>query len=183
MAVVGSRYAEAFFGSVPSGAASAAAGRALSGLSDLWRASEEFRFFMQNPVVPDAVKKETVRMAVSDDCVEETGAVFLNFIHLLIDKDRFSLLPEISAEYESIRVRNGNGLIISVYSPEALDGDQLERIREKFRAEHGAAFAVANNHIDPSLIGGLRIKIGDKLIDDSLSGRLSRLLSAIERQP
>ena len=178
MPVIESRYAEAFLGSVPTAEAADGVERALTGLSGLWRDNEEFRFFMLNPVVPDNAKKETVMQILREDA--EANPILKNFIYLLIDKERLTLLPEISDEFSSIKSKSRNGITITVTSAETLDGGQMEGIREKYRAQYGAAYADIQNIVEPSLIGGVRVQIGDMLIDNTLSDSLKNLLLAIE---
>ena len=176
MPVIESRYAEAFLGLVKPEDADRAEDD-LTGLSEIWRTNAELKFFMQNPVVPAAAKKEAVQKIFDGN----QNPVFLNFINLLIDKNRLDLLPEISREYTELKNRYRNRIGITVYSAEPLEERQLSLIGEKYRAMYGSSSAETENIVDPSLIGGLMIKIGDTLIDDTLSGRLKNLLSAIER--
>ena len=177
MPVIETRYAEAFLGSAKSAEAADEAGALLSDFSELWRGNEELKFFMSNPVVPDSAKKDTVVRIFSEDGL---NPAFKNFIFLLIDKKRLLLIPEISGEYARLKNKYRNGIVITAWSQEALDGERLDRIREKYRIQYGASSAEIVNIVDTSLIGGVRIKIGDTLIDDSVSGRLKDLLSAIE---
>ena len=173
MPVVEARYAEALLTAVPSPAAADGAGEALSELSNLWQTDAALSFFMQNPVVPNAVKKDTVLKLFPD--TDKPDRLFYNFINLLIDKKRLSYLPEIEKEYSKIKNKTRNCLSMAVISARPLDNGQLDAIREKYRVKYGAAYATAVNVIEPGLIGGVRVKIGDAFVDDTLSGHLKNL--------
>ena len=175
MPVVEARYAEALLTAVPSAAAADEAGEALSELSNLWQTDAALSFFFQNPVVPDAVKKDTVSKLFPD--TDKPARLFYNFINLLIDKKRLSFLPEIEKEYVKIKNKMRNGLDVAVISAHPLENGQLGTIREKYRVKYGAAYATAVNIIEPGLIGGVRVKIGDVFVDDTLSGHLKNLQS------
>jgi len=174
MPVIGSRYAEALLHLTRSPEAAEKAGTILKNLSALWEGSEEFRRFMLNPVVPDRVKKETVRLIVKD---ADADATCLDFIFLLIDKERLPLITEIRGEYEALKNERANAIEIEVFSSEALERRQLDLIEDKYRAKYSVARAVVNNRVEPSLMGGVKIVIGDTVIDGTLSGRLNELLA------
>ena len=173
MPVVEARYAEALITAVPSAEAADEAGAALSELSRLLKVDADLNFFMQNPVVPDAVKKETASKVFPD--AAKPDRLFFNFINLLIDKKRLALLPDIDKEYAKIKNKMRNGIDVTVVSARPLDAGQLETIREKYRVRYGAAYANATNVTEPGLIGGVRVKIGDAFVDDTLSGHLKKL--------
>ena len=175
MPAVEARYAEALLSAVPSAAAADEAGAALSELSRLLQTDADLNFFMQNPVVPDAVKKETVFKFFTD--AAKPDRLFYNFISLLIDKKRLSFLPGIEKEYVKIKNKLRNGVDVTVVSARPLESGQLDTIREKYRVKYGAAYATAVNVTEPGLIGGVRVKIGDVFTDDTLSGHLKKLQS------
>jgi len=178
MPVIESRYAEAFLGTIATPESADGIEKILSDFSELWKSSEEFKFFMLNPVVTDGAKKETVLQILAEDA--GGNKMLTNFFNLLIDRERFFLLPEISREYTDIKNKLRNSINIEIYSAEPLEEHQMEALKEKYRRQYGAQHAAAKNLVDSSLIGGVRVKIGDMLIDDTLSGRLQNLLLAIE---
>ena len=168
MPVVESRYAEALLSVIPSADAADGIETTLSELSALWRSHEELRYFMLNPVIPDNVKKDTVLKILSEDAPQ----VLVNFLSLIVDKDRLALLPDIHVAYRQLKNKRRQNLVIEVYSASTLDERQMSQIREKYRNQYGALTAETFNYLDPSLLGGVRIKIGDTYIDDTLMGRL-----------
>ena len=64
---------------------------------------------------------------------------------------------------------------MAILSPFPLDTPQIDRITEKFRSLHGAASVKAEVKVDTSLIGGVKVVIGDKVTDGTAAGRLKAL--------
>ena len=110
---------------------------------------------------------------------EPAGLLLSRFLRLLLDKGRLAFLPNIAEEYGAIKANHRNVLRVTVRSAAPLDGDSLDRIRDKYKRQYGAVLAEVENVIEPSLIGGLTVQIGDLRIDDTIYGRLASLARAI----
>ena len=91
MPVIESRYAEAFLSAIKSPETADDVESKLSGLSEVWRGSDELKFFMLNPVVPDAAKKDTIAQILS--LGEKADPVLKNFIFLFYSRS-FTGSPE-----------------------------------------------------------------------------------------
>ena len=97
-----------------------------------------------------------------------------NLALLLAKRGRFSVLPEVSAEYDAL-VRDSRGIVAAtVTTPAPLSDPQLAQVRTRVEQLAGAK-AQVTAATDPTLLGGLTIRIGDTLIDASVKGRLARL--------
>jgi F-type H+-transporting ATPase subunit delta len=98
----------------------------------------------------------------------------VNMALRLTRRGRFAILPSIQAEYDGL-VRRSRGIVtVSVTTPAPLSKGDLAAIGA--RAEELAGGAVElTAQTDPSLLGGLTVRIGDRLIDASVRGRLERL--------
>ena len=147
-------------------------------LGDFARAldeTEEFRLFMQSPVVPKSVKKETAAKLFKDSL----PGLAANFFSLIIDKDRTRLLPEIYREYDYIKNLRRNVLPITVFSAGPLDEELMAAICGKYAEMHGAESVSVTTVADKTLLGGVCVQIGDIRIDDTLSGRLANLRLAL----
>jgi len=98
----------------------------------------------------------------------------LNLALLLTGRGGFGILPAVGAEYDAM-VRESRGIVAAtVTTPTPLSARELKAVRT--RAEQLAGTHVElDAQTDPSLVGGLTVKIGDRLIDASVRGRLERL--------
>lgn len=105
-------------------------------------------------------------------------AGFLQFLAVLAENRRITLLPEISALYETLRAEAQNIVRARVTSALPLDEAALAKLRESLRARFGRDVEI-EAAVDPALIGGAVIDTGDTVIDGSVRGRLARLDTAL----
>ena len=106
------------------------------------------------------------------------GEAFGNFLGLLFDNRRLSLLPEIAGLYDELRFEAERVVKAKVTSAAALADGELETIKAALRKRFGREVEV-ETAIDASLIGGALIDAGDVVIDGSIKGKLERLQSAL----
>ena len=98
----------------------------------------------------------------------------LNLALLLTRRGRFGILPAVSAEYDAM-VRESRGIVAAtVTTPTPLSTKDLAAVRTRVEQLAGSHVEL-DAETDPSLVGGLTVKIGDRLIDASVRGRLERL--------
>jgi len=120
-----------------------------------------------------AVAFEHRRKAVEELLGGHVSPQALNLALLLTKRGRFAILPSVGAEYDAL-VRKSRGIVAATVttperSPPGADGGADSR--GAARREQGGA----GTDTDPSLVGGLTVRIGDRLIDASVRGRLERL--------
>ena len=125
---------------------------------------------LDNPAAPITVRLEALRKALGGDI----SPYALNLCLLLTARGRFSILPAVSAEYEALLRRSRGVLAATVTTPGPLPAAELAavRVRVEQLARGPVELTQATDH---SLIGGLTVRIGDRLIDASVRGRLERL--------
>ena len=97
-----------------------------------------------------------------------------NLVQLLARRGRISILPAVAAEYRRLLNEERGILEALVTSPAPLDEADLDALRRKIEAMTGARVEITGA-VDPALIGGLTVRVGDTLIDASVRGRLERL--------
>ena len=95
-----------------------------------------------------------------------------NFLLTLAQEGALDRLPEIVRSFERYSQAGAQKLSGEVISAVALDDAQQKRITEELRARYGDQLELRFS-VDPSLIGGLIIRIGDQVLDNSLRARLS----------
>jgi F-type H+-transporting ATPase subunit delta len=125
---------------------------------------------VDSPAVPFAER----RAAVEQLLAKLISPMALNLALLLAQRGRFGILPELSAEYDAL-VRKSRGIVAAtVTTPAPLPKEELAQVRARVEKLAGAKVELTTA-TDPALLGGLTIRIGDKLIDASVQGRLERL--------
>ncbi len=148
----------------------------LAWLETLTDDSEEFRFVWLHPVIAAPVKEKILEAALR----EEIPPALWSFLLLLVARGREQMLGGIAEQFRR-RVLESRGIrAADVYTAMQLPPEVREDLREALCGRE-AAEVVLREHHDPSLLGGLVIRIDDLKMDGSLKRRLQnirRVLSA-----
>jgi F-type H+-transporting ATPase subunit delta len=97
-----------------------------------------------------------------------------NFIRLLADNRRLAVLPEISEQFERLRQESRGALAVEVATAYPLDAAQEQALAAALQARLDREITISSRE-DPELIGGVRIRAGDLVIDGSVQGQLQQL--------
>jgi F-type H+-transporting ATPase subunit delta len=125
---------------------------------------------VDNPAVPFAARRSAVEQLLGPSVSRDA----CNLALLLARHGRFAVLPDVSAEYDAL-VRESRGIVAATVTTSApLSPKELAGVRVRVEELAGAQVELATA-TDSALLGGLTVRIGDRLIDDSLQGRLTRL--------
>ena len=133
--------------------------------------SPEARQVLASPLIPASDKAEALSRALGQGIPVQAQ----EFVRFVIDKGRAEFLPEILHQvgvlYEGIRgIRHAEAVSAVEMTP-----GQIEELSVRLKALTGAEQIVLHARVDPSLLGGVRVKVGDVVWDGSLSGRLEEL--------
>ncbi len=145
--------------------------REVRSLADVVRASPELAALLSNPVVP-----QEARHAVMADIITRVGAspTARNFALLLTDRRRGAMLPAVAEALAALSDERAGKLQAHVTSAAALTEPQLAKVRAALEKLTGKTVALTHK-VDPSLIGGMVTRIGDKVYDGSLKARLDEI--------
>lgn len=123
-----------------------------------------------DPALDLAARRRTVERLLGDS----VGSKVRNLALLLVERGRFGTLPAVVAEYDRL-VREARGIVAAtVTSAAPLDPQETAAVRSRLEALTGHQVELTST-VDPELIGGLTVRVGDRLIDASVRGRLARL--------
>lgn len=128
------------------------------------------RDFFESPVI-DRPSKERALREVFDGKVHP---IALHSLLLLVRKRRESFLGTIVAEYLALERKARGVELLTLETARPLAPAEHESLLARLETVYGKKFEVTEV-VDPSLIGGLRIMMGDRRIDASISGRLDAL--------
>jgi F-type H+-transporting ATPase subunit delta len=137
-------------------------------------ADEDVRKFFRSPVVDRKEKAEIVERAFS-----KLDPIALHTVLLLIRKRRETLVEELVRQYDEIERAARGAQPLEIASARELPKAELDAIVARLAQAFHTTFDVTQS-VDPELIGGVRVTIGDKLADGTVAGRLddiARLLS------
>jgi F-type H+-transporting ATPase subunit delta len=106
------------------------------------------------------------------------GTPTRNLVLLLARRGRLAILPRVADELARLVDREHGVVVADVTSAQPLEPADLAAIAERVAATAGARVEVRAT-VDPELIGGLTVRVGDRLIDASVRGRLARLRDSL----
>jgi F-type H+-transporting ATPase subunit delta len=130
--------------------------------------------FAANPKVNAADVLAVLTSAVKTPVTPEAN----NFLNMLIENGRVSLLPEIGAQFQVLKNAEAGSADASVYSAFELTADQLSQLTGTLEKKFGRKLNPTVT-VDPSLIGGVRVVVGDEVLDTSVRAKLQQLHVAL----
>jgi len=125
---------------------------------------------LENPEVPTLEKKKIIRRLLGG----KVSPLALNFMLLIVQRNRLENLPQIYAEYRLLLDDYRQTLVAEVTTAVELTKEQEEALRKRLGEITGKKVSLKVT-VDPSLIGGLVAKVGDRLIDGSVTAKLEAL--------
>jgi F-type H+-transporting ATPase subunit delta len=149
--------------------------RQINDIRDIIKETPEFGTFLTSPNI-DRDKKKRIISKIFSGAVEED---LLNFIFLLIDKDRQDRLNEIMELFIKLGDRERNIAKAHVYTLDRLEDESTELLQQRLSNVLGKN-VVIENYVDNSILGGILVKVGDIMFDGSLRGKLEALRNRME---
>ena len=143
----------------------------LQGLSQVMDASPAFAALVADPGVSEATRHNLIQRTFGGGRVSPT---LLNFLGLLNSKGRLGLLREIIEAYDDLLEEQLGNVEVDVTTAQRLSPDQVEQVRQRVSAALGRN-AVVHQYVDEAIIGGLVLRVQDKLIDASVRFQLEQM--------
>ncbi len=174
---VGARYAHALFELADEAGASGAVEADLKAFKGLIADSADLRRMVASPII-SAEDKGRALAAIA----EQGGANGLtaSFLGLLAANNRVAALPAAIAAFERLAAERRGSVAAEVTSAIKLTVAQQKAITTALRKAFGKDPEISTT-IDPTILGGLKVKVGSKLFDASLKSRLDQLKFALKR--
>lgn len=174
---VGDRYAQALFDlALENGRLDAVRADVVS-LKTAWTESADLRRLATSPVISTADQAKGL-VAVATQAKFEKNTV--NFLGLLAQNGRARDLAAVVAGFERLYAKHAGIVAAEVVSAQPLDAKQLAAIKTALNASLGKAPELTTR-VDPSILGGLKVKVGSKLFDASLKTKLDQMKFALKR--
>jgi len=171
IATIARPYAEALFKASASDLAGTAAWldelAAIAGNSQLLQ-------FADNPKV-EAGQVFEVIAGVAKSALPEAAK---NFLQLVIENGRLSVLPEIATQFRALKNAVGGSSDATVFSAFAMDAAALAGVASALEKRFGRKLNLTVA-LEPELIGGIRVVVGDEVLDTSIKARLEHMKFAL----
>lgn len=108
----------------------------------------------------------------------DSDAILANFVRTLAENRRLALLPEVSRLFELAKSQEEGVQEAVVYSAFPIDDAQVAALLQQLEPRFGTRLT-ARVEVNPSLIGGVRVTVGDQMLDASVRGKLDAMAVAL----
>ena len=137
--------------------------------------SRELAVFFFSPYFSSEEKKNGLKRAV-------TGAdpIFMNFLETLLERHRMPVIFRIKTRFEQLWDEENKLLPVEVTSSIELDREIVQSIGERIGAQTGQKVELSSK-VDPDILGGLVVRVGNFVLDASIRNRLNQLRKQVAR--
>ena len=149
----------------------------LEAILDLARQDKRFGEFLASRILPMAKREASLGRILKDRCDKLT----CDFLLTLNRKGRLGHLPAITAALDQIVQDRFGRVEVDVYTAAPMPRPDLTALRDRLAGALGKE-VVVHPYTDESMIGGVRLRIGDQLVDASLSSKLRRMRDRLARE-
>ncbi len=147
----------------------------LGEFADALDESRDLQVFFFSPYFSSEEKKEAVQRVV-----EGADERFVNFLELLAERHRLPVLFRIRRDFEELWAEEKELLPVSVTSAVDLDESLVEDIGERIQEQTGREVELSS-HVDPDVLGGLVVRVGNMVLDASVRNRLEQMRKQVRR--
>ncbi|MDI3256873.1 MAG: F0F1 ATP synthase subunit delta [Kyrpidia sp.] len=174
--VVAKRYAAALLEAARETSGVENVEKELAAVLDVWNAEPEMVDFLDHPTVSREAKKRLVARVFG----ERVSRPVLNFLYVLLDHRRQDTLPQIIAQYRR-KVDEVLGRIHAEIETALPVSDEEAREWKSRLARKTGKDVSLRLDVNPALIGGARLRVGDRVWDATISGRLERFRGQLKQ--
>ncbi|QHT48157.1 F0F1 ATP synthase subunit delta [Halobacillus sp. ACCC02827] len=139
-------------------------------LREVYKGDAQWLAFLKHPRVTIDQKKEAVRQSLQSFSVE-----IVNTVQLLVERHREDIIVEMIGQFITMMNDAKGTADADVYSVRELSEEEKQRVSAAFAPKVGKQSLNLRNIVDPSILGGLRVRIGNRIFDGSVSGKLRRI--------
>jgi F-type H+-transporting ATPase subunit delta len=170
MSQVAKRYAEALFQVAKKQDNIAEVGANLKEVKAVFANNAELVEVLANPKVKADAKKELLKNVFSG-----ASEAVVNTLQILIDKKRISDVASVATGFQALAAAHFGTAEATVYSTRPLNAEETAEISASFGKLVGVGKLDITNEIDASLIGGVRVQIGNYIFDSTVASKLEGL--------
>ena len=173
---IAGRYATAIFEIAKEGKSVKAIEDDIAALQGAYSDSEDFRGLISSPVYTRDEQQNAITALAGKMGLSATMA---NTLALMAQKRRLFVLPQLLAKLRDAIAEDKGEVTADVVSAKALTKTQADKLAKTLKASTGKDVTL-NATVDESLIGGLVVKVGSRMIDTSIRSKLNSLQNAMK---
>ncbi len=173
-------YAESLLALANEAGQAEAVGQELADLRETWNRTPAFRTMMCSAAIDEDARRQSLKTVFGG----RVSKLVLNLLLVLNDKRRAMIIPAVSDSYRRRLADQLGHMAVHVTTAVGLTEPQRERLGREVRRLTGRD-AILLERVDPEVLGGMTLQIGDRLYDTSIRRRLwqlrNRLLASTQR--
>ena len=147
----------------------------LEQICEIIRQDQSISIFFSSPVIDETSRDKALKSIFTGKVSDLT----LRFMLVLNNKARLNHLDMITTAYDQL-VQDAFGKVeVDVFTPTPIDAPSIQVIKDKMSQILGKE-PVMHPYVEPSMIGGIKLQIGDQLIDGSVATKLRRISDSIQ---
>jgi F-type H+-transporting ATPase subunit delta len=147
----------------------------ISQFADAVSENRELQVFLFSPYFSSEEKKDGLDRALTD-----VDPVVDNFLRLLIEKHRMPVIFRIRAEYDRLWEEENKLLPVEITSAVELDESIATQLGNRIEEQTGRKVELSSN-VDPDVLGGLMVRVGNMVLDATVRNRLERLRKQVAK--
>ena len=141
----------------------------LGEIADVLAENRDLQIFFFSPYFSSNEKRDGIKRAI-DGAEDE----LVNFLELLAEKHRMPALFRIRRRFDELWAKENKRLGVTVTSAVELDASVVEQVGAEIEKQTGQTIEL-KSEVDPSIIGGLKLQVGNMVLDASIYNRLEKL--------
>jgi len=148
----------------------------LLAILEVYKSSPEFRQFLFTKRIQSSAKMQILKQILADSITE----LELNLLQILLENSHIDGFADVVKKFIRIAETESDFTKVTIFSSHELSEEELLIVVEQLQKKIGKK-VYANVEVDPNLLGGVKLRIGNKIVDGSLARRLENLKSALLR--
>ena len=147
----------------------------LGAFADALNETRELQVFFFSPYFSTTEKQDGLDRAVTD-----ADEIVVNFLKLLIENHRMPVIFRLRRAFEALWQEENQLLPVQITSAVALDQSTVDSLGEKIAEQTGRKVDLAAK-VDPEILGGIVVRVGNSILDASIRNRLEQLRKQVAR--
>jgi F-type H+-transporting ATPase subunit delta len=147
----------------------------LDEVADAFDGNRDLQAFFFSPYFSTEEKKDGLRRVL-----EGADEALLNFLELLLENHRMPAIFRIRRQFDELWQEENRLLPVQVTSAIELDEDTIREIGDAIGGQTGRKIEFASE-VNPDILGGIVLRVGNSILDASIRGRLERLRKQLAR--
>ena len=172
---IASRYAGALFNLAREKGELEAIESSFPPIAQVVEQDEDLNGFLTHPAIASAEKKEVINKLFQG----KINDMLYDFLCMVVDKKREAYIPLMWDVFNDLLLEHRKQLIAEVTTPYELPGGMQNELREKLKKVTGKDIII-EQIVQPEMLGGICVRLGDRIIDGSVGHRLEKLKEALK---